>query len=359
MDNKVGKNEESMAFLIDETPEAKTWVEQYLAAQPSGDRLGRLVSAVIWTDGYLEDGKPIGGSDPSVIVNEINEQGWPLLHGHDPGLPAGRIIAARAFASPSGDRFVAAILAYYESEHLLTFAALGADPFPAVALPTTLTTIEGARIQFVVDRREVAESWLDAVFKEAPLSVERVDASYNAADSLKELIRVGLPYAALVWNPLVKTIGEQAGKDIYAGIQRWLQKLWKKMEELRDPVVDIQAQYHGCAVSFLLRGRDVEQHYAAHAALSAAAVQAAKLIDRFEEHNPRLITLVYEFEQSRWIPSYGVMTDGRIVSDRGVLIAYEQVPKSLSMGLLRQEKEENKRQRQVFLSYAEEDTRHD
>jgi hypothetical protein len=332
-----------MAFLIEETPEAKVWIEQYLSSPPVGDQLGRLVSAVIWTDGYLEDGEPIGGSDPAVIVNEINEQGWPLLQGHDPGLPAGRVIAARAFISPSGARFVAAILAYYELEYLLSFAALGVDPFPPAGVPATLNTIEGERIQFVVDRREVAKAWVDEVFKGAPLSVERVDASYNASDSLKELIRIGLPYAALVWNPLVKTIGEQAGKDIYAGIQRWLQKLWRKLKELRDPVVDIQTQYHGCAVSFLLRGSDAEQHYAAHAALSIAAVQAAKLIDRFEEHNPRLVTLVYEFEQSRWIPSYGVMTNGRIVSDRSVLIAYEQVPRALSMGLLLRQQDDDKR----------------
>jgi hypothetical protein len=95
-------------------------------------------------------------------------------------------------------------------------------------------------------------------------------------------------------------------------------------------------------VSFLFRGRDVEQHYAAHAALPAAAAQAAKLIDTFAQFNPKIITLFYEFEQARWIPSYGILIDGRIVSDRGILIAYEQIPKSLSMGLLLREEQDEK-----------------
>jgi hypothetical protein len=345
-----------MAYFIDETPDAKAWVEQYLASAQTKEQLGRLVSAVIWTDGVLEDGEPVGGVDPSAIVSEINEQGWPLLIGHDPGLPAGRVIAARAFTSPSGTRFVAAVLVYYEPEHMVTFSALGIEPFPRAASPTTLRWIPGARIQFGVDRREVAEAWLDEVFEDAPLSVQRIDLSHNAAESVKELIRIGLPYAALVWNPLVKTIGEEAGKDIYAGIYSWLHKLWKKMEELRDPIVDVQSHHRGCTVSFLLRGRDVQQHYAAYAALSAAATQAAELIDRFKQHNPQLITLVYEYEKARWVPSYGIMDGGRVVSDRDVLIEYEQVPRGLSMGLV-QPSEEKTKQPQVFLSYAGEDAR--
>jgi hypothetical protein len=329
-----------MPFLIDETPGASAWVERYLAALPEGNDLGSLVSAVVWTDGYLDDGQPIGGSDPSMIVNEINEQGLTLLRGHDPGLPAGRVIAAQAFTSPSGTRFVVAILTYYEPGHQLGFASLGVDPFPFVTSPSTLGSLDGARIEFGIDRREVESHWLDEVLEDAPLFVKRVKFSHNAAESVKELIRVGLPLAALLWNPLVTTVANEAGKDIYAGIRYWLQRLWKKLKELRDPIVDVQVHYHGCQVSFLLRGRDVKQHYAAHAALPLAAAQAVKLVDGLGEYSSKLITLTYEFELSRWFPSYGIMADGRIVSDRSVLIAFEQLPKSLSMGILRPEDED-------------------
>ncbi len=332
-----------MPSLIDETPDASTWLDQNLGAVPKDKSIGRLTSAVIWTDSYLENGEPIGGGDPSAIVNEINEQGMPLWHGHDPGRPAGRFIAARAFTTPKSIRFVTAILVYYEPEGLLSFASLGIDPLPAATLPTRLGLPDGARIELAADSRDVPEQWLDEVSEDAPLFVKRVNSSQNDAESLKELIHVALPYAALFWNPLAKSFGEQAGKDIYAGVHQWLQKLWKKLKELRDPIVDVQANHNGCTVSFLLRGRDVEQHYAAHAVLPAAAAQAAKLIDTFSEFNPKLITLFYEFEQSRWFPSYGVLADGRMVTDSTVLIAYEQVPKYLSMGLLLPEDDDKTR----------------
>ncbi len=141
-----------MSYLIDETPDASAWAKRNLATLPEGKNLGRLASAVIWVDSYLENGEPIGGSDPSAIVNEINELGLPLLHGHDPGRPAGRFIAACAFTSPSGTRFIAAILAYYEPESLLSFVSLGIDPFQTAALPTTLGPLDGARIELAADR---------------------------------------------------------------------------------------------------------------------------------------------------------------------------------------------------------------
>jgi hypothetical protein len=333
-----------MPSLIDETPDASAWVDQNLRAVPRGKSLGHLTSAVIWTDSYLENGEPIGGGVPSAFLNEINEQGVPLWHGHDPGRPAGRFIAAHAFTSPKNVRFVAAILAYYEPEGLLSFGSLGIDPFPVATLPTRLGLPDGARIELAADPRDVPEHWLDEVSEDAPLVVKQVKSSQNDAESLKELIHVVVPYAALFWNPLVKSFGEQVGKDIYAGLHQWLQKLWKKLKELRDPIVDVQAHHNGCTVSFLLRGRGIEQHYAAHAALPSAAAQAAKLIDTFSEFNPKLITLFYEFEQSRWFPSYGVLADGRMITDSTVLIAYEQVPKYLSMGLLLPEDDDKTRE---------------
>jgi hypothetical protein len=324
-----------MAHLIEETSDAAAWVQEHFSVPPRAESLGRLLSAVIWTDSHWQDGEPIGGDDPAVVVNEINEQGLPLLHGHDPGRPAGRIIAARAFTSPSGVRFVATILAYYTPELALSFYSLGVDPFPTFTLPISLPSLDGVEPQFGVDRRDVTASWIAEVLEDTPFPVTQVDLSHNDAESLKELVRIGLPYAALVWNPAAKAIGEQAGKDIYAAIQHWLQRIWKKVEKLRGPIVDVQAHYHHCTVSFLLRGRDVDQHYAAHAALPAAAAQAAQLIDNFRKKNLPLNTLTYEFEQGRWFPSYGIVVDGRIISDPGLLIAFEQIPKSLSIGLLR------------------------
>ena len=98
-----------MPTLIDETPEASAWIERVLAEQMARPRSGKLSSGVLWTDGYLGDGEPIGGDDPSKLVNEINERGLQILRGHDPGFPVGQTLAAQEFRSPGGIRFVAAI----------------------------------------------------------------------------------------------------------------------------------------------------------------------------------------------------------------------------------------------------------
>jgi hypothetical protein len=328
------ETERDLPSLINETPEASQWVEQTL---PLRKNLGRLAAAVMWTDTYLQDGEPIGGNNPAALIEEINEQGLPLLRGHDPGLPLGRVVDARVFKSPAGTRFIAAIVVYYQPEQLATFASFGADHLSPVVVPTRLGVPNGARIVLAVDPRDVPEQWLNGVARDAPLSVQQVPSSYNAAESVKELIRIGLPYAALFWNPFSKTIAEQAGKDVYAALHGWLQKLWNRLNELRDPIVDVQANHNGCAVSFLLRGRDIEKHYAAHAAMPEAAAQAAKLIDTFALQSANLSTLFYEFEDGRWFPSYAILSDGRMVTDRSILIAYEQLPRYLSLGLFLKE----------------------
>ena len=174
------------------------------------------------------------------------------------------------------------------------------------------------------------------MLEDPPLPIKRFELSHNAAESVKELIRIGLPLAALIWNPFVTTIATEAAKDVYAGTRRLLQKLWKKLEELRDPMTVVQTEYSGCEISFLFRGRDVEQHYKAHDALPLATVQAVRLIDSLKTQNASPISLTYEFEQSRWFPSYAILTGCRIVSDRKILIAVEQLPKSLSLGIRRQ-----------------------
>ena len=42
--------------------------------------------------------------DPAVPVEEINKSGMPLLGGHDPGFPTGRVLGAATFKSPDGER---------------------------------------------------------------------------------------------------------------------------------------------------------------------------------------------------------------------------------------------------------------
>jgi hypothetical protein len=134
----------------------------------------------------------------------------------------------------------------------------------------------------------------------------------------------------------VTTIATEAGKDVYAGIRQWLRSVWNKLAQRRNPVVVVQSYQDGCEVSFLFRGKDVKQHYDAHDALPMAAAQAAKLIAGMKSNHLAPISLVYEFEQSRWFPSYAILDGGRIVSDRNLLIAIEQLPKSLSIGIQKQ-----------------------
>ena len=76
----------------------------------------------------------------------------------------------------------------------------------------------------------------------------------------------------------------------------------------------------------------MKQNYDAHDALPIAAAQAAKLIADMKSKRAAPTSLVYEFEQSRWFPSYAILNGGRIVSDRNLLIAIEQLPTGLSIG---------------------------
>jgi len=177
------------------------------------------------------------------------------------------------------------------------------------------------------------------VLQGAPLRVERAELSHNAAEPQAELIRIGLIYMALVWNPFVTAIATEAGKDAYFGIRQWLRSLWTKLTERQNPVVVVQSLQNGCEVSFLFRGKDVKQHYDAHDALPIAADQAAKLIASMKSKRAIPISLVYEFEQSRWFPSYAILNGGQIVSDRKLLIAIEQLPTGLSIGVRKRKRD--------------------
>jgi hypothetical protein len=175
---------------------------------------------------------------------------------------------------------------------------------PAAAAPSVQAPSLGVdpdkstlnKYDFATDPREVDKEWVDEVLSEVPMRVKRIELSHNAAEAQSELIRIGLVFAALVWNPLVTTIATEAGKDVYAGIRQWLRSVWNKLAQRRNPVVVVQSYQDGCEVSFLFRGKDVQQHYNAHDALPIAAAQAAKLIAGMKDKQVVPISLVYEFE---------------------------------------------------------------
>ncbi len=326
-----------MGGLINDTPEASAWVDRAITEHSNDRALGKIRSAVLWTDTPGPDGEPVGCADPSDLIEEINTDGLPMFRGHDPGFPVGRVVAAKLFTSPVGVRFVAAILNLYEDRNLLSFDSLKIDPTPTVSSPSVLDALnDDCWLNFATDPREVDTQWIDDVLSDAPLRVERTELSHNAAEAQGELIRITLVYAALVWNPFVTAIATEAGKDVYAGIQQWLHRLWNKLRERRNPIVVLQACQDGCEISFLFRGKDVKKLYDAHAGLPIAAAQAAKLIVSMKSKLAVPASLVYEFEQSHWFPSYAILTDGQIVSDRNLLIGIEQLPTGLSIGIQKQ-----------------------
>jgi len=109
--------------------------------------LGKIVSAVLWTDDVCPEGEPIGGDDPSALIEEINAQGLPTFRGHDPGFPVGRTLAAKLFTSPSGVKFVAAILTLYEDQQRLSFGEL-VSTLTVRIFPTMLQSLDGCWLDF-------------------------------------------------------------------------------------------------------------------------------------------------------------------------------------------------------------------
>ena len=171
-----------MPKLIRETPAAAEWAEHFLATSARKAAFGRITSAVVWADDTGIDGKQLVPLDPAVLVEEINKSGMPLLGGHDPGFPTGRVLGAATFKSPDGRTFVAAVLGYYDGKHL-SFRDLGVDETLTEASPSRLPTIpNGCWIDIVSDPREIEPDWIDDLVKTAPMPVKRAEASHNAAE---------------------------------------------------------------------------------------------------------------------------------------------------------------------------------
>ncbi|MDD2465228.1 MAG: hypothetical protein PHI97_14620 [Desulfobulbus sp.] len=324
-----------MADLLNDTPDASVWVNQAIREYTNVHVYEKMVSAIIWTDD-IDPEKLVGIENPSAYIAEINTAGWPIFKGHDPGFPVGRVLAANLFTKLNGTRFIAAILGMYGDRQQLSFGDLGLDSTPNVSSPLSLNSLsDDCWLEFAADPREVDAQWMDDVIQNAPLRVERIKLSHNGAVSQGELIRLGLVFVAIVWNPFVTTIAKEAGKDVYAGIHQWLRSLWDKLVERQNPIVVVQSYQDGCEISFLFRGKDVKRNYDAHDALPIAAAQAAKLIAEMRSREVAPASLVYEFEPqiSRWFPSYATLNDGRLISDCNILIAIEQLPTDLSIGV--------------------------
>jgi hypothetical protein len=326
-----------MSDLLDETSAARDW-ENSAIQRHSGGIFGQVVPAVIWSDARGDDGEPLVPVDPVELVARINKNPHILLHNHDPGRPKGQVLEAANFETEGGKKFVAGVLGYYAGGDVLDFRGLGLDTKASAAPPASLPVLpDGCWIQFATDPVEVDGAWLDKATSDAPLRVERTELSHNTADSAQELIRIGLVYLAVVWNPFITSIASEAGKDTYAAIRVWVRKLLERLADRRNPILDIHTHQDGCQVSFLFRGKNVKQHYAAHDALPGAAAQAVQLIAKLKARGMPVRQLIYEFDKEvlMWFPSYAILNDNRIITDNGALIAIEQLPTSLSLGLSR------------------------
>lgn len=324
-----------MSDLLNETSAARDWADSAIQRH-SGSIFGKLMPGVIWSDARGLDGELLVPVDPVELTAGINGSPHIFLHNHDPGRPKGQVLEAANFETASGEKFVAAIFGYYSGGDVLSFRGLGLDTDASVASPTKLPELpEGNWIQLAADPREVDEAWLEEVASDAPLPVERTELSHNAAETIQELIGIGVVYLTVVWNPFVTSIASEAGKTTYAAVHAWIRKLLEKLAKWRNPILGIHSFQNGCQVSFLFRGKDVKQHYAAHAALPSAAAQAAQLVANLKALGMPSRQLVYEFDKENglWSPSFAVLNDNRIVTNNLALIAVEQLPSGISLGL--------------------------
>lgn len=324
-----------MSELLSKSPAARKWVDETIRQRSTGV-FGRFVSAVIWSDATDDTGTLLVPVDPTDLVAMYNRRPLILLLSHDPGKPKGQVLEAALFETEDGNRFVAAVIGYYAGGNVLSFQELGFDTESSVASPAILPDLpDTAWIDIAADPREVDHEWTSRVVSDAPLRIKRTELSHNAAEFDQELIRIGLAYLAVVWNPFITSIASEAGKDTYAAIRAWIRKLLAQLADRRNPVLDIQTHQDGCQVSFLFRGKDVKRQYMAHDALPQAAAQAAKLVANLKTRGNPGRQLIYEFDHDalKWYPSFAILNDHQIITDNQDLISIEQLPTGLSLGL--------------------------
>jgi hypothetical protein len=322
-------------YLV-ESPEAAVWIDEMKAVYLGNAEYGDIASSVIWSDITGEDGKQIVPLDPHAFVENITANGLPMLKGHDPGRPAGNVLAADVFTTPAGSTFIAALLGFYQGKAPFGFRDLGVESAPVAASPSELPAIpESFWIEFCFDPKEVSPKWIEETVKMAPMPVRRQELSHNALDAPNELIRVGVIFMSLVWNPFTTSIATEAGKDAYAALKNWIRQLIGKISEQKNPILEIQSHHDECYISFIIRGTNVKRNYAAHDALPLAAAQAVALVANLKAAGAAPKKLVYEFhkEDDIWFPSFAELHDGRFISDNNALIAIEKLPRGLSLGI--------------------------
>jgi hypothetical protein len=322
-----------MSYLLEVTA-AREWVDSAILRHSNGI-YGKLIPAVVWTDERGEDGELIIPTDPIELVTNINTGSFILLENHDPGNPKGQVLESAYFEDQSGSKFVAAIFGYYAGGSVLEFSQLGLD-IALQPLPKTLPLLpDNAWIEFAFDSREIDSLWVEQVTRNVPIRLKFTELSHNTADVTHELLRIGIGYLAIVWNPLVTSIANEAGKRIYAELHEWIRNLLSKLADMRNPILEVSSFQNDCQVSFLLRGRDVELHYAAHDALAEAGVQAAQLIKTLNSQGNPVRQLTYEWDKKalRWYPSFAILEDNKIIVDSITLIAIEKIPSGLSLGI--------------------------
>lgn len=330
-------SEKSMSDFFRETPAALKWTAE-AEQRYQGGKFGKIVRAVIWTDECDENGQLLVAVDPVRLVTKINSEPFTLLENHDPGRPKGQLLESALFESREGRKFVVAVIGYYAGGEVLNFLDLGVDISTPAPSPLELPSLpDDVWIEIATDAREVAEDWVDEVTIDSPIIVERSQLSHNTADSFIDLIRIGLPYVLIVWNPFVTAVASEAGKASYAEIHAWLRKLLSRMADRRNPILDFHSYQNGCQVSFLFRGKDEKKLHEAMDALAGAGAQAARLISRLKAQGKVSRQLVYEFdkEATLWVPSFVLLNDDRIITDNLALIAIENLPNGLSLGLTR------------------------
>lgn len=323
-----------MPNLIADNAEAAEWVRQVKKTHATNRIYEKVVSAVIWSDRTGSDGKLLVAADPEDLVDRVNN-GMKLLKGHDPGLPLGRVLAAASFTSSDGMKFVAAVLGYYGGNRL-SFRDLNVDTAEKVSPPASLPVLnDGGWINFGVDARNVPHDWIEDVLRSAPVPVKRTPLSHNEADSQTVLVVVGVLFVTLLFNPFTTTVASEAAKDFYKSVRKWIRNFLFELSKLEKPIVEFQSFHDGCQISFMFRDKEVRRNYLAHDALPHAAAQAAQLVKNIKSAGFDPALVVYEFhpQDDRWFPSFAELHDGQFVTDNTLLIAVEQLPKQVSLGI--------------------------
>ncbi len=321
--------------LADETPEASAWLDEIVAAHKAKGRFNQVKPSIIWSDIKDKDGKLIVDIDPDSLVSEINSGKFPHHLGHDPGHPLGKLLESRKFNAPSGEQFIAAVMGLYAGK-VTSFADLLVQVDAEFPSPTNLPFFEIKWINLSIDPREFPNDWVEDVVTGSQFPIRATAASNNAQKPPHQLIRVGVLFVTLVWNPYVSTIASEAGKDTYAGIRTALERIVEKASKLENPILEIQSHHSGCEISFVLRREGVQTSYEAMAKLPLAASQAEHLVANLTANgnSPKLLVYEFDHEANRWYPSFAELNDGTLVTDNEKLIAVEELPTGFSLGLV-------------------------